>query len=252
MKKEYLVKIENLYKSYEKHDRFKTHKKEVLAGININIQKDEIFGLVGESGCGKSTICNLILGLDKCDRGKIIFDNVDITNMKEKDMRPIRKNMQAVFQDSKSSLNPKMKVYDILNEPLKNYNLENSHRIKELVELVGLDENSLKKYPHEFSGGQRQRISIARSLALNPKFIILDESTSNLDTITLNRILELLKDLKRMFSMTYLVVSHDIDIIKKFCDRVAIMEDGRIVEVLQKDDMENAKHPYTRKLLHIM
>ncbi|MDC9467586.1 ATP-binding cassette domain-containing protein, partial [Clostridioides difficile] len=145
------------------------HNKEVLAGININIQKDEIFGLVGESGCGKSTICNLIRGLDKCDRGKIIFDNVDITNMKEKEMRPIRKNLQAVFQDSKSSLNPKMKVYDILNEPLKNYNLENSHRIKELVELVGLDENSLKKYPHEFSGGQRQRISIARSLALNPK-----------------------------------------------------------------------------------
>ena len=172
--------------------------------------------------------------------------------MNEKDMRPIRKNLQAVFQDSKSSLNPKMKIYDILNEPLKNYNLENSHRIKELVELVGLDENSLKKYPHEFSGGQRQRISIARSLALNPKFIILDESTSNLDTITLNRILELLKVLKKMFSMTYLVVSHDIDIIKKFCDRVAIMEDGKIVEVLQKDDMENAKHPYTRKLLHIM
>ena len=251
MEKNYLVKIENVYKTYEKYEGFKIYKKSVLNGINFNIKKGEIFGLVGESGCGKSTICNLILALEKVDSGKIIFDDIDITNIKEKEMRLIRKNIQAVFQDSKSSLNPRMKLFNIINEPLKNYGLGNAKRVKELIKLVGLDEDYLDRYPHELSGGQRQRISIARSLALNPKFIILDESTSSLDTITLNKILDLLKDLKKKFDVTYLVVSHDIYIMKKICDRIAIIENGQIVELLEKNNLQNAKHPYTKKLLHL-
>ena len=208
MKNECLVKIENLYKSYEKHDRFKTHKKEVLAGININIQKDEIFGLVGESGCGKSTICNLILGLDKCDSGKIIFDNADITNMKEKDMRPIRKNLQAVFQDSKSSLNPKMKVYDILNK---------------------LDLDHLRnRNPRDLSGGEKQRVAIACTLVTNPNIVILDEPTRGMDALAKENLGLIIENLKEE-GKSIIIITHDSDFLGNYADSVMLMFDGEIV-----------------------
>lgn len=249
MERNYLVKVEGLYKSYVKYEKFKKRKVEVLKDINFEIKKGEIFGLVGESGCGKSTICNLLLGLDKIDEGKIIFEDIEITSLGEKEMIKLRKYIQAVFQDSKSSLNPRMKAFDIINEPLKNYKMEDKKRVRELIKLVGLEESSLTKYPHEFSGGQRQRISIARSLALNPKFIILDESSSNLDTITLNKILNLIKKLNKELDVSYLLVSHDINIVKKLCHRIAIIENGTIVEVLENHNLSQATHSYTKKLL---
>lgn len=249
MDKNYLVKVEGLYKSYVKYEKFKKRKVEVLKDINFEIKSGEIFGLVGESGCGKSTICSLLLGLDKVDEGKILFEDIDITTLNEKEMIKLRKHIQAVFQDSKSSLNPRMQAFDIINEPLKNYKIEDEERIKELVKLVGLEISSLTKYPHELSGGQRQRISIARSLALNPKFIILDESTSNLDTITLNKILNLIKKLNKELNVSYLLVSHDINIVKKLCHRIAVIENGTIVEILENNNLSQATHSYTKKLL---
>lgn len=250
MENKCLVRVEGLRKSYYKHEKFKKKKITVLKDINFEINKGEIFGLVGESGCGKSTICNLILGLDKIDEGKIIFDNKEITKLKDKEMIEIRKNIQAVFQDSKSSLNPRMKAFDIINEPLKNYKMDNKEKVKELIKLVGLDEASLNKYPHEFSGGQRQRISIARSLALNPKFVILDESTSNLDKITLDKILDLIKKLNKEFKVSYLLVSHDIKVVKKLCDRIGVIENGSVVEILEKNNFKEGTHSYTKRLLN--
>lgn len=250
MSTDYLVKLKKIYKSYNKHSRFSTNKILVLEDINFEIKQGEIFGLVGESGGGKSTLCNLILGLDRVDKGSIHFGDIDITKISDKEMRMMRKNVQAVFQDAKSSLNPKMKVIDIINEPLKNFGIEDKDRLAKLLDTVGLDKSFLSRYPHELSGGQRQRVSIARALALNPKFIILDESTSNLDTITLNKILILLKKLNHDLGLTYLFISHDINIIKSLCDRVAIIKNGKIVEILDKMSINNARHHYSKILLN--
>lgn len=249
-----ILEIENLFVEY-------TNKKSVLSspeiihavnGLSLKIKEGEIFSIAGESGCGKSTLAKSIMKLLSPTSGKIIFNAQDIT--KENKLKNFRKSIQMIFQNPYASLNPKMKIYDILKEPLEiNTKLTKSEidkKIKKLIAEIGLDENCLNSYPHEFSGGQRQRIAIARALILNPNFIIADEPVSALDVSIQAQIINLLKDLKEKNKLTILFISHDISIIKFLSDRVAIMYLGEIVEQgTTKEIFNNAKHPYTKILI---
>ncbi len=250
----YILEAEGLSKSYKNRSNAFGIKKnykvaKVLDNVSFKIEKGEILGLVGESGCGKSTICNILLGLMTPDRGTVKFDGIDIINLSNKEMQPFRRRIQAVFQDTSSSLNPRMKVKNIIAEPLKNFNILNSLRVEELLEMIGLSKESLDKYPHEFSGGQRQRIAIARAIALKPDLIILDEPTSNLDVLTAKQILKLLKTLNENMGMAFLFVSHDIEAVEKLCTRIAVMKEGQIVEILERINENSAKHMYSKELL---
>jgi len=209
---------------------------------------------VGESGCGKSTLARVILRLEEPTGGKIFYAGEDITRWKGEKLRKWRKNIQVIFQDAYASLNPRMKVEQIIGEPLVNYRWGNKkerrQRIAELVEIVGLEREHLFRYPHEFSGGQRQRIAIARALALNPGIIICDESVASLDVSIQAQILNLLKKLKEEFSLSYLFISHDLAVVKYISDRVAVMYLGKIVEIVESSLLtDKALHPYTRSLL---
>jgi len=223
-------------------------------GISLNIKKGETFGLVGESGCGKSTAGRTIIRLYEPTGGQVIFDGQDITHSPERELSYLRRNMQMVFQDPYSSLNPRKTVGTILTEPFSVHNryakAERRDRVASLMQKVGLNPSLINRYPHEFSGGQRQRMGIARALALNPKMIIGDEPVSALDVSIQSQVLNLMADIQEEFGLTYLFIAHDLAVVKHISDRIGVMYLGNLVEVADRDSLySNPLHPYTQALL---
>lgn len=222
--------------------------------VSLTVFRGETLGIVGESGSGKSTFGRVLLKLINPTDGQIRFENKDITKLNNRQMRPIRKDMQMVFQDPYASLNSKMSVEELIEEPLivqtNMSKKERKQKVNEMLEKVGLRSSDRLKYPHEFSGGQRQRISIARALVLNPKFVICDEPVSALDVSIQAQVLNLMADLQDDLDLTYLFISHDLSVVKHISDRVGVMYLGRITEIAPKKDLyENPLHPYTKALL---
>lgn len=254
---EYLLKVQGLKKHYPVSSGFLGKTKQSLKavdGIDFYLKKGETLGIVGESGCGKSTTGNAIMRLIEPTSGKVTFEGKDLIQVSKKEIQKVRRNIQMIFQDPFSSLNPRMKVFDIIAEPLRTHGIAKGNELKEivydLIETVGLDRSIAKRYPHEFSGGQRQRIGIARAVALRPKLIICDEPVSALDVSIQAQILNLLINLQRKFDLTYIFIGHGIPAVKYISDRIAVMYMGEIVEITSKANLFNAtKHPYTEGLI---
>jgi oligopeptide transport system ATP-binding protein len=223
-------------------------------GVDLEIRRGETLGLVGESGCGKSTLARLVTGLLPVTGGRVTFEGQEITSLRGRRLRAVRRRMQIIFQDPFASLDPRMTVGDILQEPLDNFAIgtvrERRRRVQELLRLVGLNPNFTNRYPHEFSGGQRQRIGIARALAVNPSFIVCDEPVSALDVSIAAQIINLLQDLQREFQLTYLFIAHDLAVVRHLSDRIAVMYLGKVVETADRKDIyDRPQHPYTKALL---
>ena len=223
-------------------------------GITFDIYKGETLGMVGESGCGKTTAGRTILQLYRPTKGKVIFDGIDITNTEGKTLRKMRRRMQMIFQDPYASLNPRWTISRIISEPMRVHKLNTGkarlERVQELLDLVQLNTLYLNRYPHEFSGGQRQRIGIARALASDPEFIVCDEPISALDVSIQAQVVNLLEDLQDKFGLTYLFIAHDLSMVRHICNRVAVMYLGMIVELASRDELyDNPLHPYTQALL---
>lgn len=252
-----LLEIKNLNVTYQTKkgliDKIQTV--HAVNNVSLDIQKGEILAIAGESGCGKSTLAKAIMKLVQSDSGEILLNGENVLNLKHnKDLKKFYQKVQMIFQNPYSSLNPKMKIGEILKEPLIiNTDLkkeEITKIVEEKIKKVGLDKSALNLYPHEFSGGQRQRIAIARSLILNPEFIIADEPVSALDVSIQAQIINLLKQLKEDFNLTFLFISHDLSVIKYLSDRIAIMYLGEVVEIGRTEEIfKNPKHPYTKALL---
>ncbi|MES3160526.1 MAG: ATP-binding cassette domain-containing protein [Halorubrum sp.] len=227
---------------------------EAVDDVSFDIQKGETIALVGESGCGKSTLARTILQLIEPTAGRASFKGIDLTERSERAVRPLRRDMQMIFQDPQSSLNPRMKVGQIIEEPMQAHDMytgpERRERAKELLDRVQLDPEYYNRYPHEFSGGQRQRINLARAMATDPDLIVCDEPVSALDVSVQAQVLNTMRDLQAEFGLTYLVISHDLSAVRYIADRVAVMYLGRIAELADKEELyENPKHPYTKALL---
>ena len=251
-------KLRNLKKHFLiERGIFERKGRQLLAvdGISFKVERRETLGLVGESGCGKTTVGLTLVRLYKPTSGEVYFEDKNIFQLPREDSRKMRCDMQIVFQDPQSSLSPRMTVYSIIGEAFSVRNprareQEKKRRIMELMEMVGLAGYQIHKYPHQFSGGERQRIGIARTLAVEPKFIIADEPVSALDVSVRAQILNLLQDLKEQYKLTVLFISHDLSVVKHICDRVAVMYAGKLVELSNKRDLfSNPKHPYTEALL---
>ena len=223
-------------------------------GVSLEIYERESFALVGESGCGKSTLGRIMLRLIERSAGSVTFKGQDLYKLSDEKLREMRKHIQIIFQDPYASLNPRMRVKDILAEPLRAHNFGTNQQIeercKELLNLVGLRPHLINHYPHQFSGGQRQRIGIARALANNPEFIVCDEAVSALDVSIQAQVLNLLKDLQEQLKLTYLFITHDLSVVRQFADRVGVMFLGRLVEVGTTEEIfNNPQHPYTQFLI---
>ena len=223
-------------------------------GVTLDIRRGEILGLVGESGCGKSSFGRCILQLHKATSGQVLYNDQDLVPMKKKEVRALRKHLQMICQDPFSSLDPRQTVGSAVGEGLQIHNLakgkEIRRRVEELFTMVGLDPSMMNRYPHEFSGGQRQRVGIARALAVNPEFIVCDEPVSALDVSIQAQIIHLLKELRRELDLTYLFIGHDLSVVRSFSDRVAVMYLGKLMEVTASSELyTNPLHPYTKALL---
>ncbi|WP_122646182.1 ABC transporter ATP-binding protein [Enterococcus mediterraneensis] len=223
-------------------------------GVDFVIEKGKTYGLVGESGSGKSTTGKAIVGLEKVTSGEIVFNGQDVTKRANRKKMNYNKDVQMIFQDSMSSLNPKKRVIDIIAEPLRNFerlsDQEEKKRVRELLDIVGMPGDALYKYPHEFSGGQRQRLGVARAVATNPKLIVADEPVSALDLSVQAQVLNFMKRIQQEYGLSYLFISHDLGVVKHMCDNIAIMYKGRFVEIGTREDIYNdPRHIYTKRLL---
>jgi oligopeptide transport system ATP-binding protein len=253
----YLIQVRDLRKYFYREQLFSAEKKPIRAvdGVSFSIRKGETLGLVGESGCGKTTAGKSILRLIEPSSGQVLFKDQDILGLDREAMRKLRPHMQFIFQDPYESLNPRMKVGEIVGEGLEVHRValgkEKARRVSELLERVGLHPQDALRYPHEFSGGQRQRVGIARAISLNPDLIVADEPVSALDVSIQAQILNLLMDLRDQLGLTYLFISHDLRIIKHISDRIAVMYMGKMVEMANGEDLfRRPLHPYTRVLLN--
>ncbi len=253
-----VLQLKNISKHFTVETNFWGKPTSVLKAVDdftLDIIRGEAFGLVGESGCGKSTVGKMIAGLYAPTKGQLIFeDGKDLAAMSRKERRNYCKNIQLIFQDPYASLNPRMKVSEILGEPLQLIGMKDSgeiyDRTKYLLDCVGLSDYHMERYPHEFSGGQRQRIGIARALAMNPDLIICDEPVSALDVSVQAQVLNLLDDLKHEFGLTYLFIAHGLNVVKHISDRVGVMYMGKLIEYAEKHELyNNPQHPYTQALL---
>ncbi|MFA5700721.1 MAG: ABC transporter ATP-binding protein [Desulfuromonas sp.] len=254
-----LLRLDNVSKTFSLRSRAPGSKCKMIravSAVNLCVHRDEVLGLVGESGCGKSTLGKLATRLLPADSGSIFFDTTDITHLSARRMRPLRRKVQMIFQDPFSSLNPRMRIHDILAEPFIIHKISPADmhaQIGKNLRAVGLEVTDAQRYPHEFSGGQRQRIGIARALTLHPELIIADEPVSALDLSVQAQIIALLHDLKREFSLTYVFISHDLSVVSRICTRVAVMYLGRIVETAPTQDIfKTPLHPYTEMLLQAL
>ncbi|SFB09323.1 MULTISPECIES: ABC transporter ATP-binding protein [unclassified Bacillus (in: firmicutes)] len=255
--REKLLEVKNLKKYFPlKSSLFKKSNQAVKAvdDVSFHIYKGETFGLVGESGCGKSTLGRTLNRLYDPTAGEVIFDGMDIANLNSRELQPYRKRMQMIFQDPYSSLNPYMNVGEIIDEPLEIHTKLTKDERKEIIinilEKVGLKKEDMEKFPHEFSGGQRQRIGIARTLSINPEFIICDEAISALDVSIQAQVINMLEDLQSEMNLTYLFVAHDLSMVRHISDRIGVMYLGKMVEISKSDELyEKPLHPYTQALL---
>ncbi len=253
---ETLLCVENLTKYFDAQENAVVRSKakvKAVDDISFSVEKGSVFALVGESGCGKSTTARLILKLIQPTKGKVSFEGKDIYSLSSKELLKTRRDIQMIFQDPYSSLNPRWRIEQILSEPLDTHHIgtraERKEMVKNILEIVGLREEDSQKYPHEFSGGQRQRIGIARALITHPKFVICDEPISALDVSIQAQIINLLKDLQQEFKLTYLFITHDLRIVQFLCDMVGVMYLGKIVEIGSTEAIfRDPKHPYSQAL----
>ena len=255
---EVLVRVIDLKKYFPVGGGFRAKAKgkmvKAVDGVSFNIHRGETLGLVGESGCGKTTTGRTILQLYRPSHGQVVFNEIDLVTLKDSTLRKYRRHMQMIFQDPFASLNPRWTIARIIGEPMRIHKLysgkEQNERIEQLLQLVQLNPGFINRYPHEFSGGQRQRIGVARALAPNPDFIVCDEPISALDVSIQAQVVNLLEDLQDKFSLTYLFIAHDLSMVRHICDRVAVMYLGVIVELAGRNELySNPLHPYTQALL---